>query len=228
MRSTTKVFFMLLAGLLATLLSGQPVLQNAMGAEHRLLSIDTQGELLGEVLKKISKDTGYRISIDSGWAGLPVSASFKNLPVEQGLRRILAKLNHAIVFNDAERRISIVVKSSSSDEEISAEGMGTSVDDGPPGARQSDKRPSKDIRDPGDIQIIPPNGPAETGVTRKQLEENETRLTKVDSGSIEVTPPSKQGEKGITLREIRAQQNHPSRAGMMDMRPVPPNEVGQN
>lgn len=228
MRSTFWVSLVLLAGLISTLLSYQPFLRIAMGAESRLLSLDARGEPLGEVLRKISKDTGYHISTDSEWAGLPVSVSFKNLPMDQGLRRILAKLNHSIVFNDAEQRISIVIKSLNNSEEFPIGGMGNAVNDSPPGALQSAKVSLKAIKDPGAIQVIPPQAPGETGITQKQLEEINVHSVKFDPGSIEVTPPSKPGEKGATLKEIEAQQPPQQPEGSKDMKPVPPDSVGHN
>jgi hypothetical protein len=227
MGSRCWISLVLLAGLFLALLSYQPFLRIAAGAESRLLSLDMRGEPLGEVLKKFSKDAGYLISFDSEWEGLPVSVSFKNLTMVQGLRRILAQLNYSLVFNDADRRISIVIKSLNNGEEFSSEAV-KAANNSPPGTLQSPKASLGAIKNPGEIQVIPPQMAGETGITKNQLEQIETSRAEVDPGSIEVTPPSKPGERGVTLKQIEAQNASQRTVGIRDANPVPPDNFGHN
>jgi hypothetical protein len=219
------ISLVLLAGLLLTLLSSQPFLRIAAGAESRLLSLDARGETLGELLRKISKDTGYLISFDSEWAGLPVSVSFRNLTVAQGLRRVLAKLNHSIVFNDAGRRIAIVIKSFNNGGEFPSEAVLKAVNNDPPGALQSTKASLETIKDPVEIQVIPPEKPRTHGTTRKELEEIEARRPMIDPDHIEVLPPSGGGEKGVTVKEIKVGQKVKNLAALKDGNLVPPDGI---
>jgi len=221
-RATRWVLGVLLAGLITTLLDNQTLIYAAKDFGFPVFSLDARGEPLGEVLKKISKDTGYQITVDSEWAGLPVNGSFKNLTIPQGLRRILAKLNHSIIFNDSDQRISIVIKSLLDGEGLPIGGMDEAVDNSPPGALQPAPVSSKNFNAPGSTPVVPPERPDEAGITKKQLEELEARRPKVDSDDIEITPPGENGEKGFTLKEIKAQQVAQKRAGSVEARPVPP------
>lgn len=225
-RSTYRVLLALLANLVLTLPSQTFFLHAAMGVELRLLSLDSRGEPLGEILKKISKDTGYRISVDPEWTGLPVSVSFKNLPMDKGLRRILARLNHSIVFDDADQRISIVIKSLIHGEDLTAGGVDKAFQDGLPGALSPTKVSFGNINDPGAIQVIPPKGPGEIGTTHNQLEEIEARRAQVDPGNIEVIPPSKDGGMGVTQNDLDKIEARRSKIDPANIEVIPPTEAG--
>lgn len=226
-RATRWVLGVLLAGLISTLLGNQTFIYAAKDFGFPVFSLDARGEPLGEVLNKISRDTGYQITFDSEWAGLPVSGSFKNLTIPQGLRRILAKLNHSIIFNDSDQRISIVIKSLLDGEGFPIGGMDKASDGSLPGALQPAPISSKNFSDLGSTPVVPPEGPGEAGITQKQLEEIEARRPKVDSDDIEVTPPGENGEKGFTLKEIKAQQAAQKMAGSVQTRPVPPDSFAR-
>jgi len=64
-----------------------------MNLQTDVFSLDVKDEPLGEVLVKISKATGYEITIDTGYAKFPITASLKNVTLHEGLRRILGRLN---------------------------------------------------------------------------------------------------------------------------------------
>jgi hypothetical protein len=63
---------------------------------HELLSVQAEGIPLSQVLLKVSRQTGLVIR---GLEGLnaPVSLSFSGLPLPQGLKKILARINYAIL-----------------------------------------------------------------------------------------------------------------------------------
>ncbi len=72
------------------------------------ISLNVKNEPLGDVLDKITEATGYEFSISESWADLPVTASFKDLPLHKGLKRILANTNNAIIYG-AKGKIKIVI-----------------------------------------------------------------------------------------------------------------------
>jgi len=72
------------------------------------ISLQAQNQPLAEVLNKIGRDTGYEFKVNEQWKDYPVRASITNLPLSQGLKRILANLNHAIIY-EAGQKIKIIV-----------------------------------------------------------------------------------------------------------------------
>ena len=73
-----------------------------------LISLTAKNEPLGEVLETITRDTGYRFNLNRKWNDHPVSATIGNLPLEQGLKRLLRSLNHTIIW-EADKIITIMV-----------------------------------------------------------------------------------------------------------------------
>jgi hypothetical protein len=76
--------------------------------EEPFISLKAQNQPLGDVLNKISRDTGYTFKLNDRWKSYPVNASIQNMRLEQGLKRILASLNHAIIY-ESEKKINILV-----------------------------------------------------------------------------------------------------------------------
>jgi type II secretory pathway component GspD/PulD (secretin) len=71
-----------------------------------LVSLNIRNAPLAEVLDKVSQASGYEFIIDENWYDLPISVTFDAIPLEQALKRILANVNHAIVYN-SDRRVLI-------------------------------------------------------------------------------------------------------------------------
>ncbi|MBW2410657.1 MAG: hypothetical protein JRF72_12725 [Deltaproteobacteria bacterium] len=71
-----------------------------------LISLNTNNEPLAEVLDSVSQASGYEFIIDENWDDLPISVSFNAMTLEQALKRILANVNHAIVYN-SDRKVFI-------------------------------------------------------------------------------------------------------------------------
>ena len=72
------------------------------------ISLNVKNEPLGDVLEKIAEATGYQISVSESWADMPVTATFKDVPLHKGLKRILGKTNNAIIYG-ASGKIKIVI-----------------------------------------------------------------------------------------------------------------------
>jgi hypothetical protein len=58
------------------------------------------------VLEEISQATGYELIIDENWGDLPITVKFDAIPLDQALKQILAKVNHAIIYR-SDRRVLI-------------------------------------------------------------------------------------------------------------------------
>jgi hypothetical protein len=73
----------------------------ALGAEAQdepHISLEAKNQPLGDVLKKISLDTGYKFRLNDQWRIHPVNATMKNISLHRGLKIILKGLNHAIIY----------------------------------------------------------------------------------------------------------------------------------
>lgn len=222
------VVMVLLSEAISTLPDGLPPLHAAGHDVASAFSLDVRGMPLGEVLKKISGDTGYRITVDSEWTGWPVSGSFKNLPVNQGLRRILSSLNHSIVFNEADRRITIVIKSSPDDETLKAGAAPLAINSHPPGESNHGRAASRDSTRPRDDPAVPPEEPERAAKTQSQTKEPPGHQIKVDPDDREGTPPGEAARKAVASRDIRAQKSLPPAAVSKNPQLVPPEESGSN
>jgi hypothetical protein len=83
-----------------------PARAGERGIADEMISIDVQNRPLSEVLRQIAAETGCRFEYDPSWDNFPVTASFRAEPLHRGLKRILARLNTAIVYLP-DRRIKI-------------------------------------------------------------------------------------------------------------------------
>ncbi len=222
------IVIVLLFEVLSVLPSGPPLLHAAGHYGSPAFSLDVRGAPLGEVLKKISDDTGYQITVDSEWAGWPVSGSFKNLPVNRGLRRILSNLNHSIVFNEADHWIAIVIKSSPDDETLKAGTAPLAINSHPPEESNPRTAPSKDSTRLRDNPAAPPEEPEPDGKTQSQANEAPGHRIKVGPDDREGTPPGEPARKAVTSKDIRAQKSLPPAAVSRSSQLVPPEELGSN
>ncbi len=84
-----------------------------------LISITAVNEPLGQVLDKIGAEIKYTFELDELWQDHPVTIAVDGVPLNEGLKRILVSLNHAIIYeNDTTIRIAILVE----DEDIKTGG----------------------------------------------------------------------------------------------------------
>ncbi len=88
-----------------------------------MISVDAQNEPLGDVLGKISRETAYSFIIEDQWRSHLVKIAFQDLPLNVGLKRILANLNHVIVYESADEiRIAIFAQAALGTGDDSARG----------------------------------------------------------------------------------------------------------
>ena len=99
---TTSFLIICLIGLLAA-----PAMATDAHNEP-VFSLTANADPLGDLLQDITRQTGYQFTLNSQWADHPVSAAITNVPLEQGLKRLLRSLNHTIIW-ESDRRIIITV-----------------------------------------------------------------------------------------------------------------------
>jgi hypothetical protein len=105
----TRFYLIIVIGILAALvfLQGHPPAALETAREPRI-SITAADQPLGEVLDQITAETGYQFNLDPRWEDHRVSAAFKRIGLERGLKRLLRSLNHSIIW-ESDRTVTIVV-----------------------------------------------------------------------------------------------------------------------
>jgi len=104
------IFLLVLTGMLFAFSPCYPSISwSSDSTTETTFSLDVEDEPIGEVVEKISKATGYEITIDPEYAKLFITMSFKNVTVDVALRRIFGKLSKYMIINDAEKKISLNV-----------------------------------------------------------------------------------------------------------------------
>jgi len=196
-------------GLITISFDAIPCWASVKGLEPPVFSLDVKNQPLGKVLEKVSKITGYEITVNAEGTDFPVTASFRNIDIYEGLRRILGTLNHSIISNDKEKRISVV---------IVAKGIQKKTKGGVSGQKKIDPKD----------EVVTPPGQSGRGMTRGELDALlEADRQRVHSKDEVVTPPGQSG-RGLTRGELEAlleadrQRVHPK-----DEMVTPPGQSGR-
>ena len=154
-----------------------------------LISLNVQDVPLSEVLDEISESTGYEFIIDEAWASLPVSASLTNVPLHNGLKRILGALNNAIIYS-GDGKIRIII-----------------YDRKPPGTSPD----SYQSRTPSYPRPVPRRRPySPPSVTRPAVSEPEESSETEEETTQEETEPSEEPEKSSETEEETTQEESES------------------
>ena len=72
------------------------------------ITLSVTNQPLGDVLDALTGETGYLFNINDRWDDYPVSAVVRDLPLEQGLKRLLRSLNHTILW-EADNVVTIMI-----------------------------------------------------------------------------------------------------------------------
>jgi hypothetical protein len=175
------VFFLLFFGIiLPTNMNSHFCWGATISSKVPVFSLNIKDEPLKKVIEKISEVTGYQIAIDEKWSTLLITSSLKDVSIHESMRGILKNLNHVIIINDKEKKVSVIIY----------------------GGIEPDKNQKK--IDPLDLEVIPPNNPGERGVTQRELNAMMAGEPKIDPLDLEVIPPENPGEQGVTQRELNA------------------------
>lgn len=168
------------------------------------ISLTVNEEPLSEVLKKIAKKSGYDIIIQSGYAELPISISFKDLTLHQALRRVLGNLNRYVVINETDRKVTF--------------GFVGNID---PAANDS-VIVSGQQYNVMDLEVVPPDEPGGPSITLRDLEAMLQSRSKYTVEDIELAPPDQPNQKSITVKDVKEKQYDPEK-----MEIIPPDSPGK-
>jgi hypothetical protein len=89
-----------------------PLCWGADSENGTVFSLAVDNERLDGVLEKISKATGYEITVNEGWRSKTVSARLDNVTLEEGLKVILEELgrpSHLLIYDKGRKRVEIVL-----------------------------------------------------------------------------------------------------------------------
>jgi hypothetical protein len=82
------------------------------GSRNLPFSLSATSEPLDAVLEKISKASGYKITINEGWKNKAVTVRLENVTVEEGLKTLIEALgrpSHLLMFDESQKKIEIVM-----------------------------------------------------------------------------------------------------------------------
>lgn len=123
-------------------LSNSPSSASEIDPGEKLISLTVKNEPLGDVLYKISMATGYDISLDNKWQNYRVTASFEEVSLHKGLKRILKDLNNAIIYV-SNKKIRIMIYDKTASEGASYTPSDETPLDRTPVSQQPSYRPRK-------------------------------------------------------------------------------------
>jgi len=204
--------------------------------EPDVFSLKCEKWPLIKVIDEISKKTGNKIIINEEWAKWPVTVTLKQISTVRALKRILGRLNHAIIYG-AGNRISVIILGESNlgfDASNSFDPLDIEVvPPDRPGDKGITQRELNQILaqrkkiDPLDLEVVPPDKPGEKAITQRELNELKSKQEKPNPLSIEVVPPDEPGGKGVTQQEYEAIRASQKKVDILDLEVVPPNKTGQ-
>jgi hypothetical protein len=197
--------FVCLGGIILANLIPIPCRGSDMVSKAIVFSLDVKGKPLAKVLETISKATGYEITVNEELQKLPVTATLQNVTLREGLRRIIGPFNHVLLFNDAEKKIAIMIYAvGSRTSDIQAKlNLRQPPGDRPVGDKWAALPVEKEV-EPRNIEVIPPEKPGGQGVTQAEVDEMLERQKQIDPQEIEVIPPETPGQRGVSQAEVDA------------------------
>jgi len=75
----------------------------------QMMSAELQGVSLRLILEELESEKGIWFKGDESVLDEEVSIRFKDLPLHEGLRRILSTINHVLVFDEGERLVGLFI-----------------------------------------------------------------------------------------------------------------------
>jgi type II secretory pathway component GspD/PulD (secretin) len=70
-----------------------------ISVKNAMISVDLENALLGEVLKEIKAQSKIKFTVDESLLQEKLSVKFEDLPLQEGLERILASMSYGLVFD---------------------------------------------------------------------------------------------------------------------------------
>jgi hypothetical protein len=165
-------------------------------AGEELISLTVKDEPLGDVLYKVSMDTGYDISLDDKWQNYRITASFKEISLHKGLKRILKDLNSAIIYV-SNKKIKIIIYGKTASEGASYTPSDEEPLDKTPVSQHPSYRPSRRQRPHPTSQDIKKEDGYETN-------EEPSDDTAVSDQESETRTPSNEEEENIIPESVQS------------------------
>jgi len=83
---------------------------SVFGPKKSVFSLEAEEETLGTVFEKLSKTSGYKIVLNNDeWKTYRVTIRMENVTLQEAISRSLRDLNHALIFDDTNKRVIILV-----------------------------------------------------------------------------------------------------------------------
>jgi len=82
------------------------------GSRNAPFSLSASNERLDSVLEKISKASGYTITVNEGWRNKVITVRLENVTVEEGLKTLIDALgrpSHVLLYDQTQKKIDIVM-----------------------------------------------------------------------------------------------------------------------
>ena len=134
-----------------------------------LISLNIKNAPLAEVLDNVSQASGYEFIIDENWHDLPITVKFEAIPLEEALNRILANVNHAIVYRSDRKVLIRIYENESSGSRHGSAGM---INQNPP----EPPFQSQEIELPTSPNPLPPE-PATAEVESEDSQSDDSDMT---------------------------------------------------
>ena len=86
-----------------------PLFAGETAGHAPLISLEAKNESWKGVLKKIAKQSGYRIYLNEEWEKQLISIKLHNETLRGSISRLLRGLNHAITWDESNKTLSLFI-----------------------------------------------------------------------------------------------------------------------
>jgi type II secretory pathway component GspD/PulD (secretin) len=167
---------------------------NETNPGDELISLTVKDEPLGDVLYKVSRATGYDISLDSKWQNFRVTVSLEEVSLHKGLKRILRNLNSAIIYVSS-KKIKIIIYDKTASEDTSPTPSADQSFERPPASQRRPYRPSRHR---------PPTSQSVEKEDSSGSDEDASDTSAVSGQESEIGTPDSEGEENIKPERIKS------------------------
>jgi hypothetical protein len=225
-RANATIIISSLCILLLSAFTVLPCYGESADTKPQSLTLKVENLPLDDVLKRISHDIGREIIVNPPWGKVPLTLNFKDIPLEEGIRKIIDALgrpSHFIVTNEKYKKVTLLISGLPSVSPAASMGNKTTSPDDKGATLSSDSHIGSLIAAeleamksehknhwmdlPKDTVISPPSASGGPGLTIGQLEaiikEQEEKLETLPKETI-ITPPSTSGGPGLTIGQLEA------------------------
>jgi len=176
--------------------------------EHEMMSANLRDANLREVLREIEKQHKVRFKGDEALYQNKISVQFDNLPLQDGLKRILSSMNYSLVFGPNDKLVGVVIISKGTSQPTSSRGTAGSRRKNilsPPKSTSSSKPASRVSRK---------SGQKKSYITSRPPSKATTETNKMFQAKKNVTPPGgRVNPSPEQLEKFKVKKNVPPPGG---------------